>query len=192
MFAEILTNLDISVKKCSELSGIPQSTLADLAKGKTSIEKMSAGNVKKLSKCFKKSMEEMMDYCVLPEISDVDEFKKAEDEKIKEKGLSGYIAELDGANLIETCYDLNDRVRFEKYMSSLCALYSENDNNIPPKYSSLIFKYKNNVSSEIKNMLDSVNGFVHKTLEQRVLESDKPLVASKEYDFGEPMGKEYW
>ena len=34
--------------------------------------------------------------------------------------------------------------------------------------------------------------FVHKTLEQRVKESGIPLVSNQEYDFGEPLGGEYW
>ena len=37
-----------------------------------------------------------------------------------------------------------------------------------------------------------INGLTHKTLEQRVMESGKPLVASEEFDFGEPMGREFW
>lgn len=33
--------------------------------------------------------------------------------------------------------------------------------------------------------------FIHKTLEQRVLESGKPLVSYGEYDFGKPVEGEY-
>lgn len=34
--------------------------------------------------------------------------------------------------------------------------------------------------------------FEHKTLEQRVAESGKPLTASGKFDFGEPRGREIW
>ncbi len=34
--------------------------------------------------------------------------------------------------------------------------------------------------------------FRHKTLEERIMESGKPLEASGEYDFGEPTGNEVW
>lgn len=34
--------------------------------------------------------------------------------------------------------------------------------------------------------------FVHKTLEQRVSESGLPLASNEEYDFGDPVGGEYW
>ena len=34
--------------------------------------------------------------------------------------------------------------------------------------------------------------FRHKTLEERIAESGKPLGASEEYDFGEPSGSEVW
>ena len=42
------------------------------------------------------------------------------------------------------------------------------------------------------NMIIFRKPFTHKTLEQRVAESGKPLSTYGEYDYGESMGREIW
>lgn len=131
MFIEILRNKDITISECSKQSGIPRSTIADLAKGKTRIENISAGNLFKLSKCFGTTMNEMMEYCSLPSCdSDID-FMKAEESKITENGLSAYVDYILSNNLIETCHIFNDKRRFVKYMEAIGELYRHNQSNIP-------------------------------------------------------------
>ena len=45
---------------------------------------------------------------------------------------------------------------------------------------------------QIKELLKSGFKFKHKTLEQYIAESGKPLTISKEVDWGEPVGNEIW
>ena len=58
---ELLDKKNMSVLRCSQESRIPYSTLADIVKGKTSIEKTAADVIYKLSKTLNISMEELMD-----------------------------------------------------------------------------------------------------------------------------------
>lgn len=54
-------------------------------------------------------------------------------------------------------------------------------------------KKDENISGSKDNKIDKLKGaYKHKTLEQRVAESEKPLEASEEFDFGEPRGREVW
>ena len=56
---ELLDKKNMSVLRCSQESRIPYSTLADIVKGKTSIEKTAADVIYKLSKTLNISMEEL-------------------------------------------------------------------------------------------------------------------------------------
>ena len=58
---ELLDKKNMSVLRCSQESRIPYSTLSDIVKGKTSIEKTAADVIYKLSKTLNISMEELMD-----------------------------------------------------------------------------------------------------------------------------------
>ena len=57
----ILREKRLSMYKLSQLSGVPQSTINDLCSGRTSIEKCTAGNLKKLAEALGTTMEELME-----------------------------------------------------------------------------------------------------------------------------------
>lgn len=59
--ADLLEQKKISVYQCSKKSGIPYTTLSELIKGKSRIEKCSAATVYKLAKALQLSMEELLE-----------------------------------------------------------------------------------------------------------------------------------
>lgn len=60
MLEKILKEKNMSIYQCSKLSGIPYTTLSELVRGKTKIEKCSAEVVYKLAKILNVSMEDLM------------------------------------------------------------------------------------------------------------------------------------
>ena len=58
---ELLDQKNMSVLRCSQESQIPYSTLADIVKGRTPIEKTAADVIYKLSKVLNISMEELIE-----------------------------------------------------------------------------------------------------------------------------------
>lgn len=60
MFEAILKEKNITIYQCAKLSGIPYTTVSEIVRGKTRIEKCSAETVYKMSKVLNISMEELM------------------------------------------------------------------------------------------------------------------------------------
>lgn len=85
---------DLSVKKCSQLSEIPYSTLLDLVNEKKRIEKCEAGMICKLAKVLNVSVESLVD-----ENSNVEKrlsfelFKSGMCHKVKELGDADFVIE---------------------------------------------------------------------------------------------------
>mgnify|MGYP004446107201 CR=1 FL=1 len=134
MFHEIMTNQKLSIQEVSAGSGVPRSTIADLISGKTAIDRMSAGNLYKLSSFFQLPMQDFYIYCQLPEIKDVRLFIVQENERIIENGLKIYVQKLTATHLVETSFALNDRVRFEKYASAVRDFYKYRRLPLPDHY----------------------------------------------------------
>ena len=59
--ASILKRKKISVYRCSKESNVPYTTLLDIVKGKTKIEKCSAETVYRLAKVLNIAMEELLE-----------------------------------------------------------------------------------------------------------------------------------
>lgn len=47
-------------------------------------------------------------------------------------------------------------------------------------------------SEQVEKLLESGFRFKHRTLEEYIRLSGKPMQASEEYDWGEPVGREIW
>lgn len=60
MLEAILKEKNMTMYQCAKLSGIPYTTLSEVVRGKTRIEKCSAETVYRLSKVLNVSMEELM------------------------------------------------------------------------------------------------------------------------------------
>ena len=138
MFGEILIKKQRTIKELSEGAGVPRSTIADLISGKTSVDRMSAGNLYKLSHFLNLNMEDLFVYCCLPVIDSEEQFITEENNKIIEHGLKPYVKELAQNNLVETSYALRDRVRFQKYMSAVRDYYKYRKLTLPERYSDYV------------------------------------------------------
>ncbi|MCF0229107.1 MAG: helix-turn-helix transcriptional regulator [Parasporobacterium sp.] len=138
MFDEILKNKKLTIKDISEGANVPRSTIADLVSGKTSIEKMSAGVLFKLGSYLGINMQDLYEYCRLQKIEDYAVFIEKENDTIINNGLKSYVKALAENNLIETAYALNDKVRFQKYMSAVRDFYKYRKLELPERYTDYI------------------------------------------------------
>lgn len=89
---DLLDKKEMSVMECSKVSGIPYSTLTDLVKGKTRIEKCSGETLYKLSKVFGVSMEELIESEMESDNrADFENFKSTMCHNVKSKGDLDFI-----------------------------------------------------------------------------------------------------
>ena len=142
MFGEILVNKNLTIKEITDGAGIPRSTIADLISGKTAIDKMSAGNLYKLSKYLNLNMEDLFIYCCLPKYESPEQFVLQDDEKIIAHGFKRYMKELAENNLVETTYALGDEVRFQKYIRSVRDFHKYRRLEIPERYVAYLSQLK--------------------------------------------------
>ena len=90
MLEEILKQKNMSIYKCAKLSGIPYTTLSEVIRGKTRLEKCSAEVVYKLSRVLDISMEELIADTVEVR-SDFEIFKSNVCHKAKDNGDLDFI-----------------------------------------------------------------------------------------------------
>ncbi len=134
MFNDILLNNNLTISACTKKTGVPKSTLADLAKGKTNVDNMSAGNLLKLAQSFGVSMEELLYYCKLPSIADENEYRSKEAIRIEKIGLEMYVAILQKTRMLNACFVLNDTLRFSVYFDAVKRYYESKDIPLPREY----------------------------------------------------------
>lgn len=92
----ILKNKGISVYRCSKESNVPYTTLLDIVKGKTKIEKCTAETVYKLAKVLNIAMEELLEEYLegensMPYRSDFETFKSNICHLVKDRGDIDFI-----------------------------------------------------------------------------------------------------
>lgn len=100
MLKRILENKNMSMYQCAKLSGIPYTTLSELIRGKTRIEKCSAETVYRLSKALNVSMEELIG----------DSMEKRLDFEIFKSNVCHAVKDTDDIDFIVTALQ-NDDVR---------------------------------------------------------------------------------
>ncbi len=69
MIKDLMEQKNITAYRLSKSSGVPYSTLTDILKGKTNLEKCSAETVYKLAKALDVTMEELIEPCMEKPIS---------------------------------------------------------------------------------------------------------------------------
>lgn len=92
----ILKNKGISVYRCSKESNVPYTTLLDIVKGKTKIEKCTVETVYKLAKVLNIAMEELLEEYLegensMPYRSDFETFKSNICHLVKDRGDIDFI-----------------------------------------------------------------------------------------------------
>lgn len=90
MLKEILKQKNMSIYKCSKLSGIPYTTLSEVVRGKTRLEKCSAEVVYKISKALDTSMESLISDSIEAR-SDFEIFKSNICHRAKDEGDFDFI-----------------------------------------------------------------------------------------------------
>ena len=100
MFETLLKDRNMSVYQCAKLSGIPYTTLSEVVRGKTKIEKCSAETVYKLSKLFNVTMEELLQDTVENRL-DFEIFKSNVCHRVKDTNEFDFIIETLQSNDIE-------------------------------------------------------------------------------------------
>ena len=93
-FSFLLEEEPMSMYECSKRSGIPYSTLSDIIKGKTPIDRVSAKNLRALADALGYSMDALYSMMHVPERTDFELFKSATCHKVKEMGDAGFIIDL--------------------------------------------------------------------------------------------------
>lgn len=92
LLAMLLDKQGLSAHQCSKMSDIPYTTLLELIKGKTSIEKCSAETLYKLAKTLGVSMEHLFEQAAVPSKRVAFEtFKSNLCHMVKEKGDAQFI-----------------------------------------------------------------------------------------------------
>lgn len=153
MFSEILKNKGLTINDISKGAGIPRSTISDLVSGKTSVERMSVSNLKKISVYLGCGMDAIYVYCCLSEVVDEKEFIEKENDLILSDGLKPYVKNLEENYLIETTYSLKDLVRFKKYTESLRNFYKYRKKILPERFEKYVAIFEAMESGEKNEIL---------------------------------------
>ena len=90
MLNSILKEKNMTIYQCAKLSGVPYTTLSEVIRGKTRMEKCSAETVYRLSKVLNVSMEDLMRDTVETR-SDFEIFKSNTCHHVKDMGDLNFI-----------------------------------------------------------------------------------------------------
>lgn len=88
----LLKERQLSIYQCAKESHVPYTTLSDIVKGKTRIEKCTAETIYKLAKTLHVTMEEILEECFredenAPNLRDFEIYKSNICHLVKDKGI---------------------------------------------------------------------------------------------------------
>ena len=89
----LLENENMTMYECSKRSGIPYSTLSDIIKGRTAVERVSSGHLNALAETLGLSMDELYSLMHVPERTSFETFKSQVRHEVRRLGDSGFISE---------------------------------------------------------------------------------------------------
>lgn len=92
-FSFLLENDAMSMYECSKRSGIPYSTLSDIIRGKTPIDRVSSGNLHALAEALGYSMDTLYSMMHVPERTSFETFKSQVRHEVKLLGDIDFINE---------------------------------------------------------------------------------------------------
>jgi len=104
-FSYILEYEGISIYEASKRSGIPYSTLSDIVRGRTPIERVSSGNLHALAKVLDMSMDDLYYQMFVPHRPDFELFKSSMCHNLKELGDLGFLKEVLETNTIRKLFN---------------------------------------------------------------------------------------
>ncbi|MBD5550724.1 MAG: helix-turn-helix transcriptional regulator [Lachnospiraceae bacterium] len=108
--ASLLREKQLSVYQCAKESSVPYTTLLDIVKGKTRIEKCTAETIYKLAKTLNVAMEELLAECFkenesTPDSRDFEIYKSNICHLVKDKGDIEFIIDTLKENKIRTYWE---------------------------------------------------------------------------------------
>ena len=128
--ALLLEKQNLSVYQCSKLSGIPYTTLLELARGKTSIEKCTAETVYRLATALDMTMDDLFHMLHSSELRPAFEtFKSSVCHTVKEKGDLEFIIETLEADDIGRYW--SRKWYLEAYYTLAMVDYLSRENHLP-------------------------------------------------------------
>ena len=106
----LLREKQLSVYQCAKESGVPYTTLLDIVKGKTRIEKCAAETIYKLAKALNVEMEELLAECFreneeTPDSRDFEIYKSNICHLVKDKGDIDFIIDILKENQIRIYWE---------------------------------------------------------------------------------------
>ena len=106
----LLKEKQLSVYQCAKESHVPYTTLSDIVKGKTRIEKCTAETIYKLARTLHLTMEELLTECVkkdenAPNLRDFEIYKSNICHLVKDKGDIDFIIDILKENQIRTYWE---------------------------------------------------------------------------------------
>ena len=104
-FSFLLEDAAMSMYECSKKSGIPYSTLSDIIKGKTAIDRVSAKNLHALAEALDYSMDTLYSIMHVPERTDFELFKSTICHRLKELGDARFIVDTLQSSMIRIMFN---------------------------------------------------------------------------------------
>ena len=106
----LLKEKQLSVYQCAKESHVPYTTLSDIVKGKTRIEKCTAETIYKLARTLHVTMEELLEECYredenAPNLRDFEIYKSNICHLVKDKGDMNFIIDILKENQIRTYWE---------------------------------------------------------------------------------------
>ena len=106
----LLKEKQLSVYQCAKESHVPYTTLSDIVKGKTRIEKCTAETIYKLARTLHLTMEELLTECFkedenAPNLRDFEIYKSNICHLVKDKGDMDFIIDILKENQIRTYWE---------------------------------------------------------------------------------------
>lgn len=130
----LLKEKQLSVYQCAKQSRVPYTTLSDIVKGKTRIEKCTAETVYKLAKTLHVTMEDLLTECFrkdgnIPEPGDFELYKSNICHLVKDKGDLDFIIDTLKENQIRAFWE-RKWYRESFYLLAMVD-YLSRENNLP-------------------------------------------------------------
>lgn len=128
----LLKERQLSVYQCAKESAVPYTTLLDIVKGKTKIEKCTAETLYKLAKTLNVAMEELLEECFGENTSDSRDFEIYKSNichLVKDKGDIDFIIDVLKENQIRTYWE-RKWYRESFYLLAMVD-YLSRENNLP-------------------------------------------------------------
>lgn len=169
---ELIREKKLSIYRCAELSNVPYTTMRELVKGKTNIEKCTVGTIYNLAKTLDVSVDFLIEQYMLPKRVSFETFKSQICHTVKNKGDIDFIIDELQADNISKYWDAEWYEEAFYLLAMVDYLSRENDLPICTKYNDIrsckldepIFPRDINIAVKLKSSLDIRNECIRESI----------------------------